>query len=311
MASNYNPLISIGIPTYNRADGYLRETLESALQQTYQNIEIIVSDNCSTDNTEAYIKSFTDSRLRYFRQAQPIIPNSNYNFCLGKARGKYFLLLHDDDTIDRDFIETCMRAIQPRNNVGIIRTGTRIIDEHGKTIREKPNLSSGQSAEEFILAWLSRKTALYLCSTLFNTEQFKELGGLHSKHLLFQDVIAEMKLAALHGRAEVKAVKASVRKHSGERTFSAKVTDWCEDSLMLLDLMCELTENDKDLIRQKALRFFSVRNYNWASHIPSLRERWLNYWMVYKTFERSHSPIHYLANKHFGNQLKRVVPKSD
>jgi len=64
MVNNVHPLVTIAIPTYNRADGYLREALASALNQTYQNIEIIVSDNCSTDNSEAFIRGISDQRIR-------------------------------------------------------------------------------------------------------------------------------------------------------------------------------------------------------------------------------------------------------
>ncbi len=53
----HSPLITIAIPTYNRANGYFKQTLESVLCQTYEYIEIIVSDNCSTDNTEELVNS--------------------------------------------------------------------------------------------------------------------------------------------------------------------------------------------------------------------------------------------------------------
>ncbi len=61
------PLVTIGIPTFNRADSYLKYSLKSAVSQTYSNIEIIVSDNASTDNTETFVKSFNDPRIRYIQ----------------------------------------------------------------------------------------------------------------------------------------------------------------------------------------------------------------------------------------------------
>ncbi len=67
--NNLFPLVTIAIPTYNRADGYLKQALQSAVNQTYKNIEIVVSDNCSPDNTEAVVRSYTDPRIRYFQQA--------------------------------------------------------------------------------------------------------------------------------------------------------------------------------------------------------------------------------------------------
>jgi len=122
MTDMIRPLVTIGIPTYNRADNYLRQSLNAAVNQTYSNLEIIVSDNCSTDNTESVVKDFHDPRIRYFKQKVNIIANDNFNFCLNQARGEYFLLLHDDDLIDNDFIETCMKSTNYSTDIGIIRT---------------------------------------------------------------------------------------------------------------------------------------------------------------------------------------------
>ena len=58
------PLVSIGIPTYNRAASYLAYTLRSAMEQTYGSIEIIVSDNASTDNTVEFVATVADDRIR-------------------------------------------------------------------------------------------------------------------------------------------------------------------------------------------------------------------------------------------------------
>jgi len=112
MSNRTLPQVTIGIPTYNRANGYLREALESALGQSYSNLDIVVSDNGSTDNTESVVRSYADPRVRYFRQQPPVIPNDNFNFCLQQAHGVYFLMLPDDDKIDRGFVETCMHAAE-------------------------------------------------------------------------------------------------------------------------------------------------------------------------------------------------------
>ena len=81
------PLITIAIPTYNRANAYLMQALESAVNQTYRNLEIIVSDNCSTDNTETVVRGFDDPRIRYIRQNENIGANNNFNFCIKRGEG--------------------------------------------------------------------------------------------------------------------------------------------------------------------------------------------------------------------------------
>jgi glycosyltransferase involved in cell wall biosynthesis len=106
------PLVTIAIPTYNRADGYLRQTLESALNQTYPNLDILVSDNCSVDDTAKLVTSFPDPRIRYIKHQVNVGQTNNFNFCLREAKGDYFLLLPDDDLIDHDFVETCIEAAE-------------------------------------------------------------------------------------------------------------------------------------------------------------------------------------------------------
>ena len=151
MTAKAQPIVTIAIPTFNRAGSYLRQTLESALNQTYQNIEIIVLDNRSTDNTETVMKSYADAQVRYFRHLEQMEANNNFNFCLSQARGNYFLLLHDDDLIDGDFVEACMREANYATNIGIIRTGIRVIDSQGKVLRESPNSVAGLSTEDFFV----------------------------------------------------------------------------------------------------------------------------------------------------------------
>lgn len=290
MSSNSYPLVSIGIPTYHRADGFLKQALESAVNQTYPNVEIIVSDNCSPDHTESVVKSFGDERVRYFKHRQNIGANNNFNYCVEQARGSYFLLLHDDDMIDEDFVEICMERSNYDTQLGLIRTGTRVIDDDGHVKREIPNKVAGLSTEEFFTGWFERETALFLCSTLFNTNRLREVGGFHSKHNLFQDVMAEFQVAAKFGRLDIYDVKASFRKHSAEMTFAAKVGDWCEDSLQLLELMCTLAPESSARIRREGLAYFSRRNYARAKAIKSPFKRLAAFHIVCKHFNYQYFP---------------------
>ena len=284
------PLVSIGIPTYNRADGYLCECLTSALNQTYSNLEIIVADNCSSDNTEEVVNNFSSYNLIYHKHPKNVGPQNNFNFCLEQASGSYFLLLHDDDLIDQDFIETCMQAADYRTDLGVIRSGIRIVDSVGEIIRECPNCVSGLSFEQFILAWYNNKTSWYLANTLYNTAKLKELDGFHSRQQLFQDSIATATLAAMFDRVDVEDIKASFRKHKGEITFSVKVKDWCEDFIDFLDLINNLASREKKLLRSEGERFFSTLSYRRAKSIVSPVQRNLTDWMIYRMFNFSYPP---------------------
>lgn len=105
--SDQKPLISIGVPTYNRAAS-LERVLESLVSQSYTHLEIIISDNCSTDPAVKEVaEKFAqkDSRVQYFRQAENIGAAHNFKFVLDQAVGKYYMWNADDDIRSEDFID--------------------------------------------------------------------------------------------------------------------------------------------------------------------------------------------------------------
>lgn len=102
------PLVSIIVPTYNRAN-YLCETLRSALAQSYQNIEVLVFDDASPDNTsEVVAELFTDPRLIYVRHSKNLGINRNWKAGIEAVTGEFFCILNDDDTLDPEFIESLL-----------------------------------------------------------------------------------------------------------------------------------------------------------------------------------------------------------
>jgi glycosyltransferase involved in cell wall biosynthesis len=113
------PLVSVGIPTFDRPTG-LRRTLQLMCGQTYSNIEILVSDNASPGSeTESVAREFSarDKRIKYFRQPTNIGPIANFRFVLAKASGDYFMWAADDDEWDARFIETCLAVSGPSCSV--------------------------------------------------------------------------------------------------------------------------------------------------------------------------------------------------
>jgi len=107
------PLVSIGIPTYNRAD-LLDKAIASAVAQTYPHLEIVISDNHSTDPTESLVQDWCqrDPRIRYHRHFENIGPYGNFRAVLKEAHGEYFMWLGDDDWIDPNYVQTCWEYLQ-------------------------------------------------------------------------------------------------------------------------------------------------------------------------------------------------------
>jgi glycosyltransferase domain-containing protein len=117
----YMPLVTIGIPTYNR-EGFLAQAIYSALSQTYLNIEIIISDNCSTDQTQELCEQYLiqDNRIKYIRQLSNIGPTLNFLEVLRHANGAFFMWLGDDDWIDSNYIEQCTNRLLKDGSVSIV-----------------------------------------------------------------------------------------------------------------------------------------------------------------------------------------------
>jgi glycosyltransferase involved in cell wall biosynthesis len=284
------PLVTIAIPTYNRAKLYLRSCIQSALDQTYSNIEVLISDNCSNDETPEIVQSFSDSRIKYFRQQDNLGQNGNMNFLVEKARGDYFLMYHDDDHIDIDFVETCMKAVEYKSGIGLIVTGSRVINEHGSVNRERKNNAYGCPIDEFILLWYKKGINLFLCNSLFGTDALRQTGGFDATYKHFDDVAAEFSCAAFGGRVDVPDVKASFREHPESGTSSSSIADWCDASLALLGLARRLAPSKDKELKTIGLKTSAERNYRFASEVSSKGEQWKAYWTVLKKFDYRELP---------------------
>ncbi len=126
-----NPLVSIGVPTRNRAAS-LRRSLESILAQDYSPIEVVISDNCSDDDTEQVCREIAaaDARVRYVRQPRNIGLYGNHNFCMDAARGEFLCLFHDHDRYDSRIVSEYVAFLRAHPRVGIVCADWDLIDDH-------------------------------------------------------------------------------------------------------------------------------------------------------------------------------------
>jgi glycosyltransferase involved in cell wall biosynthesis len=126
------PLVSIGMPVYN-GSRYIERAIESLLNQSLADIELIISDNASTDNTQDLCERYSrlDSRVRYLRQPENIGAPRNYNVLVHEARGTFFKWSSASDECDRDFLAKCVAALQADGGAVLAFGRTRFIDEEG------------------------------------------------------------------------------------------------------------------------------------------------------------------------------------
>jgi glycosyltransferase involved in cell wall biosynthesis len=122
------PLVSICIPVYN-GEPYIYRTLESALNQTYKNIEILIFDNCSTDKTADIINTFNDIRIAYHLNDKNYDMYTNWQKCLEAANGEFIKLLCADDLLKPNAIEAQADVLINNSDVSLCITATYIINE--------------------------------------------------------------------------------------------------------------------------------------------------------------------------------------
>jgi glycosyltransferase involved in cell wall biosynthesis len=132
----YQPLLSIGMPVFNGAN-FIRESVQSILNQDYKEFELIISDNASEDETESICRSFAknDFRIRYSRNDINIGAAGNYNKVFNEARGKYFKWAAHDDECHPAMFRRCVEFLEDApDSVTMVYPLAELIDEQGRTI---------------------------------------------------------------------------------------------------------------------------------------------------------------------------------
>lgn len=136
------PLVSICIPAFN-AEATLSETLESVLAQDYPKLDVVVSDNQSTDSTKAIVERYAQCGVRYCRHPQghpATMPDyrgvfANWDFALAQGHGDYLCLFHSDDLYEPSIVKKQIEVMQAYPNVGAVFTRMRMIGEDSRPIR--------------------------------------------------------------------------------------------------------------------------------------------------------------------------------
>jgi glycosyltransferase involved in cell wall biosynthesis len=137
-----NPLVSVCIPTYNRAER-LRRAIQRVLDCSYHELEIIISDNGSSDATQAVCAEFAarHPNIHCFHHATNQGPQKNFEFARAQARGKYFIWHGDDDYLAPDFIGRCVETLESDASLALVcglgayHRGDHLVTRHGNVVQ--------------------------------------------------------------------------------------------------------------------------------------------------------------------------------
>lgn len=133
------PLVSIGIPVYN-GEAFLQGALVSILTQSYENLEVVISDNASTDGTMDICEACAsaDKRVRYYRQPTNRGAAWNYNFTFQQSKGPYFKWAAHDDLLAQNFISRALSVLRDDPMVSLATCTALIMDDAGKICAKDP-----------------------------------------------------------------------------------------------------------------------------------------------------------------------------
>lgn len=122
--------VSVCIPVYN-GERFLQEAIESVLAQDYQDFELIIVDDASTDNSTDIVRSLKDSRLRFYQNEISMGIPGNWNIALSKATARYVKYLFQDDILYPDCLSSMLEAMKEHQSVGLVFSQRDVVAEDG------------------------------------------------------------------------------------------------------------------------------------------------------------------------------------
>ncbi len=169
MSARSSSRVSIGLPVRN-GENFLGEAIASILSQTFEDFELLIGDNASTDATEEICRSYAarDPRIRYVRNPENIGAHPNYNRLFEMSSGEYFKWAAHDDVCHPDFLLRCIEVLDRDPSVVVCYTRTMLIDEEGCSIKAaeaRPKLASWKPSHRFLEAYRDIAT-LPICGVI-------------------------------------------------------------------------------------------------------------------------------------------------
>jgi glycosyltransferase involved in cell wall biosynthesis len=219
------PEISIGMPVYN-GERYISEAIESILNQSFPNFELIICDNSSTDSTREICEFYAerDGRIRYIRHEENIGGPRNWNYAFSCAKAPYFKWAPANDTIHLDMLAQCKEVLDGRPDVVVCFPRTILVDEKGKLLEyyahdDALNLQSDSPFDRFLTLMTNIQLNNAQCG-LLRTDILRKTGleGIYERGDI--GLMAEL---SLHGKFYCLAEYLSYRRMSAN-TFTTRLS---------------------------------------------------------------------------------------
>jgi glycosyltransferase involved in cell wall biosynthesis len=225
--------VSVLLPTYNRAH-YIAEAIQSTLDQTYADFEIVVVDDGSTDNSAEVVQRFTDPRVRFIRQENRGISGA-LNTAFRESRGRYVAILNSDDIWLPDLLAEEVPVLQARPDVGLIYARCQAMDLSRRPLARTTGVPARYPGEMF-------KSLLYgdhVCTiaALIRREHLEQAGLWDESLIANEDWDMWLRLALVCRFYFIDKILARFRVHPGRitNTSSERFARLVADRIKVID----------------------------------------------------------------------------
>lgn len=215
-----NPAVSVIIPTYNRAH-LIDKAIKSVLNQTFQDFEVIVVDDASTDNTEEMAKSFADFKVYYICHQHNRGASAARNSGIEASRGEYIAFLDSDDEWLPEKLNKQMKIFESESSeVGVVYTGVYYGDEKDKKVKKvhMPR-KEGYIYEDL----LKRETEIYISTVLLKKECFTKVGLFDESLFIGEDYDMWLRIAKYYKFRAIKELLVVGLIHDSQITANSEV----------------------------------------------------------------------------------------
>lgn len=221
-----NPRVSIGIPVFN-GENYVGQALESIVNQTYTDFELIVSDNASTDGTEQICRAYAarDVRMRYCRNESNLGVIANFIRVFEFARGEYFKWAAHDDVLAPTYLEKTVAALDADPGAVLCQSLVRIIDENSNEIAIYDSNLKGTDSLRPSDRFAPTILIDHLCAEtlgLIRADAMRQIG-LHAFH--YGDRVRQAELALLGRFIQIREPLFMLRDHAARSTRALLAAD--------------------------------------------------------------------------------------
>lgn len=198
------PRVSVCIPTY-QGEKYIGDAILGALAQSFQDMEILVSDNASTDRTEQIVKSFHDPRVRYHRNQANIGYRANVEQMIHRmANGEYAVILCSDDYWQGDLLAEAVDILDRDKGIVFVHSGARILDEDtGIAKLAVPGDLEVERGVFFRRVLVDDRSCVFLSSAVFRRQLAVNVGAFQDPKVIYNPDMELWAMLSLRGPVKV------------------------------------------------------------------------------------------------------------